>query len=207
MEKTDLFREHKDEYSLTQEPHLVDVGPGTYLTVTGRGEPGGEEFQKKLGALYGTAYTIKFDNKLRHGRDFKVGMLEGLWWTKAGGENFLEAPRTAWRWKLLLRVPSYVTARAVTAALKTLKQKGKRVAAVKRETIREGRALQALHVGAYADEPRTLERMDAFAREHRLRFRGKHHEIYLSDPRRVPPSRMRTILRHPVTRAAVRATS
>lgn len=207
MEKIDLFREHRDEYSLDTQPHLVDVRAGTYLTVSGTGAPGDAEFQKKLGALYGTAYTIKFDNKRRHGRDFKVGMLEGLWWTKAGGEDFLDTPRDAWHWKLLLRVPSYVTSRAVAAALKTLKEKGKLVAAVKRETIREGRSLQALHVGAYADEPRTLARMDEFAREHRLRFRGKHHEIYLSDPRRVPPSRQRTILRHPVTRAAIRATS
>ena len=196
--KLDLFRAHADEYAMGREPHVVNVGPGTYLSVTGKGAPGGEEFQRKLGALYGCAYTIKFDNKLHRGRDFKVGALEGLWW----GGSFDGAPGTAseWRWKLLIRVPTYVTEQAVRAALRTLRAKGKPVANVHREVLREGRSVQALHVGAYADEPATVAKMAEYAGREGLRFRGRHHEIYLSDPRRVPASRLRTILRHPVTR-------
>jgi len=200
VKKVDLFREHKDEYAMPREPRIVVVGPGTYLSVTGQGEPGGEIFQQKLGALYGCAYTIKFDNKLHRDRDFKVGMLEGLWWNGGFGRaSFVPADRTAWRWKLLIRVPSFVTSEDVRKAIAALRAKGKPVASVRRELIREGRVVQALHVGAYADEPATLARMAEFASQSGMRFRGKHHEIYLSDPRRVPPSRLRTILRHPVT--------
>ena len=199
MEKIDLFREHRAEYSLEREPHLVTVGSGKYLTVTGSGTPADPEFQRKLGALYGCAYTIKFQGKAR-GHDFKVGALEGLWWTTERGAIAFVAPDASWRWKLLIRVPTFVTAAAVRAALVELKAKGRPTAAVKLETLREGRSVQALHVGAYGDEPATLAKMDAFARAHRLRFRGRHHEIYLSDPRRVPARRLRTILRHPVAR-------
>ena len=199
MQKIDLFAEHRDEYSLDREPHLVTVGSGTYLSVTGSGKPGDPEFQQKLGALYGCAYTLKFESKER-GRDFKVGVLEGLWWTTKRGAKAFAAPDATWRWKLLIRVPSFVSATAVRGALAALAKKGRPIAAVKRETLREGRAVQTLHVGAYGDEPATLAKMDAFRRAHRLRFRGRHHEIYLSDPRRVPPSRLRTILRHPVAR-------
>jgi hypothetical protein len=203
MRKVDLFREHKDEYAMPREPRVVLVGPGTYLSVTGSGEPGGEMFQKKLGALYGCAYTIKFENKLNRDRDFKVGMLEGLWWNgEFGSQATVPTDRSAWRWKLLIRVPSFVTALAVRKAMAELRAKGKPIANVRREVIREGRVVQALHVGPYADEPATLARMAEFAGQNGMRFRGKHHEIYLSDPRRVPPSRLRTILRHPVTAAS-----
>ena len=199
MQKIDLFREHRDEYTMSREPVLVNVKSGRYLTVTGTGTPQGETFTQRLGALYGCAYTIKFDSKKRLGRDFKVGVLEGLWWAKGVAGNGLAAPKDTWRWKLMIRVPSFVTMRAVTAALEALRAKGRPAAAVKLETIREGRSVQALHIGAYADEPATIAKMDAFARGRRLRYRGKHHEIYLSDPRRVPPARLRTILRHPVS--------
>jgi hypothetical protein len=206
MDKIDLFREHKDEYVTSREPRVVNVGAGTYLTVSGTGAPESAEFQRKVGALYGCAYTVKFDSKLRRRRDFKVGVLEGLWWTNGKADVFA-APRTTWRWKMLIRVPSFVSGSAVAAALRTLGEKGKPTAAVKRETIREGRAVQALHVGPYGEEPRTLERMARFARDHGLRYRGRHHEIYLSDPRRVAPSRIRTILRHPVTPGTARRTA
>jgi hypothetical protein len=199
MDKIDLFREHRAEYVMSKEPLLVNVKSGKYLAVSGTGGPASHAFKQRLGALYGTAYTIKFDNKLRRARDFKVGVLEGLWWVKGRTRDALAAPKDDWQWKLLIRVPSFVTARSVAAALTTLRAKGRPVADVKLETIREGRSVQALHVGAYADEPLTIAKMDAFARARHLRYRGRHHEIYLSDPRRVPPSRLRTILRHPVT--------
>ncbi len=199
--KIDLFREHSDEYAMSREPRLVTVGSAKYLTVTGTGAPQSREFQQKLGGLYGCAYTIKFDNKVRLGRDFKIGVLEGLWWANGHTADAFTTPKSTWRWKLLIRVPGFVTANAVTKALKGLRAKGRTTAPVKIETIREGRSVQALHVGRYGDEPVTLEKMSSFARARHLRFRGKHHEIYLSDPRRVPPARSRTILRHPVSAA------
>ncbi|HSW95054.1 MAG TPA: GyrI-like domain-containing protein [Patescibacteria group bacterium] len=96
-------------------------------------------------------------------------------------------------------MPSSVRPSDVRAARAALRAKGRPSTGVRLETIAEGSSVQMLHVGAYGDEPRTIARMDAFAHAHRLRLRGRHHEIYLSDPRRVPPARLRTILRHPVT--------
>jgi hypothetical protein len=195
--KVDLFREHRDEYAMPTSPALIRTGPGRYLAVAGTGGPQGAEFQRKVGALYGCAYTIKFAQK-KTGKDFKVGVLEGLWWTERGGTDWLASPKSEWRWKLLIRVPEFVGARDLHAALKVLRAKRGEVEEVKLETIREGRVVQMLHVGAYADEPRSVAAMDEFVRAKGMRYRGAHHEIYLSDPRRVAPSRLRTILRHPV---------
>ena len=199
MSTIDLFTRHKDEYAMPKEPALVTVRPGRYLTATGVGAPGSAEFQAKLGALYGHAYTIKFARKKAGGEDFKVGVLEGLWWVP-GGATWLSAPKGRWRWKLLIRVPESVRADDVRAARAALRAKGRPATGVRLETIAEGPSVQVLHVGPYADEPRTIARMDAYARAEHLRFRGRHHEIYLSDPRRVTAARLRTILRHPVTR-------
>lgn len=199
MNKIDVFKQHKDEYAMPKEPALVNVGAGRYLTVSGKGSPSGKEFREKVGALYGSAYTVKFAAKKERGRDFKVGMLEGLWWAGGNGKNALQMPKKTWRWKLLIRVPDFVTASALAKAAKALREKKKPAGPVKLETIREGKSVQTLHVGSYASEPKTIAKMDAFAKAKRLRFRGKHHEIYLSDPRRVAASRLRTILRHPVT--------
>ena len=201
MSTLDLFTQHKDEYAMPKEPALVTVRPGRYLTVSGVGAPGSQEFQAKLGALYGHAYTIKFARKNAGADDFKVGVLEGLWWVP-GGATWLSAPKRSWRWKLLIRVPEFVQDDDVRAARAALRAKGRPATGVKLETIAEGPSVQVLHVGSYGNERRTIARMDAFAHDRRLRFRGRHHEIYLSDPRRVPAARLRTILRHPVRRAS-----
>ena len=198
-QKIDLFREHRDEYVMAKVPTEVRVGPARYLTVSGTGSPQSPEFQRKLGALYGCAYTIKFTLKKARRHDFKVGVLEGLWWFGKNGTFAAGKPNDEWRWKLLIRVPDFVTARDLDAALQTLKEKRGTTERVELETIREGRSIQMLHIGAYADEPRTVAAMDEFAHAKRLTYRGAHHEIYLSDPRRVPPERLRTILRHPVS--------
>lgn len=197
--KIDVYAGHRAEYAGSREPTLVDVKPGRYLVVEGTGDPNGEEFRRKAGALYGAAYAIKFARK-KAGQDFKAGALEGLWWANGDGAPF-SAPRADWRWKLLLRVPQFVTAADVRRAAGELRAKGRPVAEVCVETLREGRCVQALHVGPYGDEPHTLARLDEFARQRGLRYRGAHHEIYLSDPRRVPASKIRTILRHPVVSA------
>lgn len=200
MTTIDVFREHRDEYAMPREPALVKVGAGSYLTVQGRGGPATADFARAVGALYGTAYTLKFARK-RSGHDFKVGALEGLWTATAGGKTALAAPKSTWRWKLLMRVPEAVTPAAVRDALAELREKKGDLPRVALERIREGTVVQVLHVGSYAEEPRSLAKMDAFVRSRRLRYRGAHHEIYLSDPRRVPANRLRTILRHPVVAA------
>jgi hypothetical protein len=182
----------------TRAPVLVEVPPGKFLSVEGTGDPGGDAFRAAVGAVYGVAWTVKMACK-PSGKDFKVGALEGLWW--GGGPGDSAALRRAWRWRLLLRVPDFVGGADVRRARAALAAKGRTAGGVRLARFSEGRAVQVLHVGPYADEPATLARLEAFARGEGLAFTGPHHEIYLSDPHRTAPARLRTILRHAVRRS------
>lgn len=198
----DLYRDRRAEYAATTTPTFVDVGPGTFLAVEGTGPPGGERFQEAVGALYGVAYTIKMTRKHRLGigPDYKIAPLEGLYWTE-GEEDLMAADgQTVMSWQLLVRKPEFITQTDVGAAAAVLEAKGRGAGArhVRVVAINEGRCVQVLHVGPYETEPATVETMRAFAAAAGVAFRGRHHEIYLSDPRRVPPERLKTILRYPV---------
>ncbi len=198
-QKLDLYKIHKDEYVTPKKPVLIQTKPAKYLTVTGRGAPASEAFQKSVVALYGVAFTLKMAKKFA-GSDYKVMNLEGLWWGEKEGEDFSTQPPETWNWKLLIRVPDFISAQDLRKTQATLKEKGKapEAADVKLETLKEGQCVQMLHVGPYGKEGETITQMIAVAREKNLACRGHHHEIYLSDPRRVPPERLRTILRLPV---------
>ncbi len=198
-EKLDLYKKHKAEYVAPKTPKLVAVKPASYLTITGKGEPGGEAFQTRLGGLYGAAYTLKFSSKAL-GSDYGVCKLEGLWWGRRKLGDFSKEPKNAWNWKLIIRTPEFIKKKQLAEAVKTLTEKGKgpEVAAVELETLKEGRCVQMLHLGPYSEEARTMAAMAAFVEENGLKFNGIHHEIYLSDPRRVAPEKLRTILRMPV---------
>jgi hypothetical protein len=178
---------------------LVTVKAASYLTISGAGDPNGPAFEAAMGALYAMAYTLKMAKKAA-GKDYKVSGPEGLWWGAKGGSLLIDAPPATWRWKLVMRVPAFVAPRDRAAAVRLLLGKGKSalVAKVRLETLREGRCVQVLHVGPYREEHETIRRMEEFARARRLAFRGRHHEIYLNDPRRVAPAKLKTILRHPV---------
>ena len=188
--KIDLFKEPKSEYASPKTPQLVETTPGQYLTIEGQGEPGGEEFVAKVGAMYGVAFTTKMTKK-QSGPDYKVAPMETVLW--GAGEDFVNEPRSEWRWKIMIRTPDFVTEDDLEA-----KGKGPLVAEVNLETASEGQCVQLLHIGPYDQEAENVQRMAEFASEQGLRFHGRHHEIYLSDPRRVPPERLRTIIRHPV---------
>ncbi|MHC4093339.1 MAG: GyrI-like domain-containing protein [Planctomycetota bacterium] len=197
-QKLDLYKKHKAEYAATKTPQLLTVKPASYLTITGQGEPGGEVFTAKIGGLYAVAFTIKFARKAA-GRDYAVCKLEGQWWGTGKG-NFADQPRDQWKWKLLIRTPSFITKQDLAKAVKELLDKGKgpEVTEVNLETIEEGSCVQMLHVGPYDTEGETVAAMKDFAKQSGFSFHGRHHEIYLSDPRRVAPERLRTILRQPV---------
>lgn len=192
-EKIDFYKTHKSEYVTPKQPVVVKIKPAKYLAIQGKGEPGNAQFQAQIGALYGAAYTIKVTRKFAGRGDFKVCALEGQFWDFAAGKRTME-------WKLLIRVPGFVTARDLKDAIAALKKKGKdaEVDQLRLEALKEGKCVQVLHVGPYDAERETIARMEAFAKENGLAFRGLHHELYLSDPRRVPAERLRTILRHPV---------
>jgi hypothetical protein len=197
--KLDLYQVHKVEYAAPRIPALVKTGPAKYLMIAGKGEPGGPEFQSKIGALYNVAFTIKMAKKFA-GEDYAVCKLEGLWWIADKTKEFMESPKSQWLWKLMIRVPGFIGAKELKEAVSGLREKGKppEVSEVKLENLTEGLCVQVLHIGSYDEEGGTIAKMKEAASEHRLSFHGLHHEIYLSDPRRVAPAKLRTILRHPV---------
>jgi len=196
--KLDLYKEHRSEYVTPKEPVFVVVAPANYLSITGKGGPSGELFQSSIGALYSLAYTIKMTKKFA-GHDYKVCHLEGLWWSENDVDWATLRPED-WHWRLIIRVPDFITQKDLDAAVKEVMAKGKAPLAthVKLEKLTEGRCVQVLHVGPYAAEKGTVDRMKKVAEDRGLHLRGPHHEIYLSDPRRVPEARLRTILRYPV---------
>lgn len=205
--KLDLAKADKPYYSASTEPALIEFGELPYLTVTGKGAPEGQAFAAATEALYTVAYAAKAICK-KEDRDFTVAKLEGLWWVAADVKSMqdaLKVPREEWHWKLLIRMPDYMTGEIADAAREHAARKKKDLEPIRRvkfEAIREGLCVQVMHIGPYSTEPETLARMEAFMDEHRLVSNGLHHEIYLSDPRKANPASMRTILRHPVKREA-----
>jgi len=196
--KLDLTKEYKTYYTAKTTPEIVEIEEGKFLTIEGKGAPGGDEFQAKVGALYSLAYGIKMLMK-KEGKDFTVAKLEGLWWVDSD-KPYTEVPREEWRWKLLIRQPEFVTPEIVEKAKQEVikKKKLELVNEVKFEKMKEGKCVQILHIGPYSTEPESLEKMYNLMKEKGLVYNGFHHEIYISDPRKVAPEKMKTILRQPV---------
>jgi hypothetical protein len=202
MSKQDLRKELKEYYTAKRKPELVDVPEGVFLTIVGQGDPSGDEYRDAMMALYGAAYTLKFVQK-EQGRDFTVMGLEGLWWTD---DMFFDptdpANRAKWRWKSMIRQPDWVTHKMLEEVLPELREKrGARVDQVHVERFHEGLSAQVMHLGPYSEEGPTIRMLHGWIAEQGLRLRGLHHEIYLSDPRRVPESKWRTVIRQPVGEA------
>jgi len=196
--KLDLTKEYKTYYTAKTTPEVVEFDEIPFLTIDGKGKPGGEEFTSKIEALYPLAYGVKKICK-KQGKDFGVPKLEGIWWVESG-RLALEVPREEWRWKLLIRMPDFVTSEMVEEAKEEVfKKKGiELINEIKFEKMKEGKCVQILHIGPYSTEPESLAKMKKLMEEENLVENGLHHEIYLSDPRRVPEEKWKTILRQPV---------
>lgn len=196
--KLDLYKDNKEEYAATLKPALIDIRPATYLLISGKGAPGSTAFTDAIGALYGVAFTIKMTRKFAGKQDYTVGKLEALWpdldWANSAPN------KDQWTWQLMIRTPKAVSQKDLDQAVETLLKRGKgeHVRRVELRSLSEGRCVQALHVGPYEDEQKTVALMRALAEKQGMQLAGTHHEIYLSDPRRVQPSKLKTILRAPV---------
>ncbi len=200
MSKLDLRKELKRYYSAKRKPEILDVPPGRFLTYMGRGAPESEAYQAALTALYGMSYTLKFKSKAE-GRDFTVMALEGLWWWDDPTVFDLEdaPPREEWNWRSMIRQPDFSTQEMVDEVRREVREKrGPAVDAVALETFHEGLSAQIMHIGPYSEEGPTGRTLHTFIEESGYRMRGRHHEIYLSDPRRSKPENLKTILRQPV---------
>ena len=200
-EKLDLYRRHKAEYAARAVPQLIRIGRAKYLAIEGAGDPADARFTAAVGALYGCAFTIKMTRKFAGKGDYKVAHLEGLWWTPRKADTMFDVPKDQWRWQMMIRVPEFIRPSDLKAAKEQLlkKGKGKEVSQVTLEEIDEGLCVQAMHVGPYSDEPRTIAAMREVAKRDGYTPHMRHHEIYLNDPRRVKPEKCKTILRQPVT--------
>jgi hypothetical protein len=198
MEKTDLLKQDKQYYSAKEKPELKEFSELNFLTILGKGEPAGTEFSKAVEALYPLAYGVKKIYKQKE-MDFGVPKLEGLWWVKSD-KPALEVSRNEWYWKLLIRIPDFVTNEMVNQAkIEVIKKKGiELIEKIQFEKITEGKSVQIMHVGPYSTEPMTIGLMKKFMAENGLTENGLHHEIYISDPRKTEPEKMKTILRQPV---------
>lgn len=199
VKKLDLYKKLKAEYVTPRAPTLVTTTPAKYVTVSGRGDPNSVPFQTAVGVLYVVAFTIKMAQKFA-GRDYVVAKLEGLWWGGERGKLIIDSRPSTWRWKLMIRVPGFISATDLQRARRVLAERGRKSGSVRLERLREGRVVQLLHVGPYDREHESIDRMRELVRASGLREYGRHHEIYLSDPRRVAPAKLRTILRRPVRR-------
>jgi hypothetical protein len=201
MTKTlSLRKELKSLYSPSaREPELIKVPRFNFLMIDGEGAPESRQFQEAIQAMYSTAYSIKFTFKFEKKIEFPVMSLEGLWWLKTG-EPFQIGRREDWCWTLMILQPNVVTKRELAKAIKKVKEKKelRSLDALHLGSFAEGLAVQMMHIGPYATEPMTMQTMEEFSSERSLAACGKHHEIYLSDPRRVKQEKMKTILRHAV---------
>lgn len=198
MSKLDLVREYKSYYKAGKKPETVEFGEANYLAIEGKGEPAGEGFVSKVEALYPLAYGIKKICKEQE-NDFGVPKLEGLWWVE-GNTPALEVPRSEWCWKLLIRMPEFVTSEMMLSVQPEVakKKNNELIQEISFEKITEGKCLQVMHIGPYSTEPGTINALMDFMTENGLSVNGLHHEIYLSDPRKIESEKMKTLIRYPV---------
>ena len=202
--KVDLRRELECYRAKRDSPQVADVPDLQYLMIDGRGDPNTPVYVDAVSALYPVAYKLKFASKENLDRDYVVMPLEGLWWADDMDTFTTARDKTRWHWTLMIMTPDWVTAGMFVDAVEQVGRKDPpaRLGDLRFEVPSEGRCVQALHVGAYDDEAELLRYMhEEFIPERGFKMVGKHHEIYLSDPRRADPAKLRTILRQPVADA------
>ncbi len=195
----DTYRARRGEFRTLEVPRL------RYLMVDGHGDPNtSTEYADALASLYPVAYTLKFASRRELGRDYVVPPLEGLWWAEDMAAFTSARDKSRWDWTMMLLVPDWIEDEMAGSAIATVRgregsERPVRIEDVRLASLEEGLCVQTLHVGSFDDEGPVLEQL------HRevipaagLELAGRHHEIYLSDPRRTAPERLRTILRQPV---------
>ncbi len=202
MGKVDLKKELLACYSAKKEVRFVEIPAITYVTLQGRGDPTtSREFQDAMAVLYGLVYTAKFMCK-ETGRDFTVMPLEGQWWTD-NPAAFSKAGRDEWNWNMMIAVPDFMDKKIFEQAVKKLRDKKNPpgLDRARREVVTDGLSAQFLYFGPYSGEAPYIAEMHRFVTENGYRLRGRHREIYMSNPQRVPQEKLKTIIRHPIEKA------
>jgi hypothetical protein len=207
MTKVDFKKEWKHLYRPSaKEFTVVEVPPLQFAMIDGHGDPNtAPEYTEALEALYAVAFKVKFLSKKELGRDYVVAPLEGLWWAEDMETFTVQRDKSAWDWTMMIMQPDWVSAEVWQEAREQVEVQKSPVALEKLrlETYDEGLSVQILHLGSYDDEGPTLHKLHhEFIPQNGYEMQGKHHEIYLSDPRRVAPEKLRTVLRQPVKRVS-----
>ncbi len=196
----DLKKAYGPHYTAGSEPAMVDVPPRPYLMVDGEGDPGtGEEYTMAVASLYPLAYALRKAVKDASGTAYTVMPLEGLWWADDPAA-FTKGDRSAWRWTAMICQPPEVAGVDHGEVIRsTTGRKALPSGHLARlEPFGDGPAAQVMHMGPYSEETATIARLHGYIAEQGLHLAGRHHEIYLSDPRRTTPERLRTIIRQAV---------
>ena len=206
MSKLDLTKTDKIYYKAKTSPEILHIEKTNYVSITGKGDPSGKEFSEKIQTLYGTAYILKFMLKAVN-NDFVVPKLEALWSFDTEkyaaismDEAPLKIPRSEWNYRIMIRMPDFVTKKQTEEVINTAinKKQIELAKSIEFYEMAEGKVIQILHIGPFEDEPQTLKKIQEFSIENNLQQNGLHHEIYLSDFRKTAPEKLKTLLREPV---------
>lgn len=209
MDKLDYKKEYKDLYLPKQKPMLIEVPKIIYVTVNGKGDPNtSSEYKEALELLYGISYTIKMskmtDNKIDGYFEYVVPPLEGLWWLDEKTDDLMIIDKNKFNWKSMIRLPEFVTNDILEHAKEVLKAKkpNLNLNKINYEEIDEGKCVQIMHVGSYDNESVSIKKIHDFITENSLEIdineKRRHHEIYLSDPRKTKVENLKTVIRYPV---------
>ena len=200
MANIDLKKVYRDHYTAKAQPSLVEVPARPFLMIDGRGDPNtSQAYRNAVLALYPLAYGIRKELKDRTGDAYTVMPLEGLWWVDDMAQ-FDADDKSDWQWTAMICQPDLVTEKLLAdiAPIVVEKKKLESGHLVRLAEYEEGHAAQILHLGPYSEEAPTIERLHEFIADEGHELRGRHHEIYLSDPRKVEPAKVKTIIRQPV---------
>jgi hypothetical protein len=201
MEKVDHKKTLKEFYNPPRKPVIVDVPELQYLMIDGQGYPGtSQEYADAMEALFTTSYTLKFAIKKAGILNYTVMPIEGLWWAQDMEIFRMDSRKDEWLWTSLIMQPPEVTRERYLEAVEAVKEKKNPVALPKMrlESYHEGISVQIMHIGPFSEEGPVIERMHQFAFDQGYELQGKHHEIYLSDPRRTAQEKLRTVIRQPI---------
>ena len=200
--KTDFRRTLPAYRARHNEIDVLDVPEMTYLMVDGQGDPNtSPQYREAIETLYPAAYALKFFSKKELGKDYVVPPLEGLWWAEDMESFTSRRDKSQWYWTMMIMTPDWITKDILDGLRDRLAEKLKpdQFSKLRLQSLHEGSCVQVLHIGSYDDEGPLLDRMhNRFIPQNGYRMTGKHHEIYLSDPRKVAPEKLKTILRQPV---------
>ena len=207
----DFKKEYKEFYMPGKKPEIVNVPRANYIAVRGKGDPNEEDgtYQQAVSILYAVAYTLKMsyktDHKIEGFIEYVVPPLEGFWW-QDGMEGVDYTDKSSFNWISVIRLPDFISKGDFNWAVETATKKKKLdCSAAEYLTIEEGLCVQIMHLGPFDDEPATVAQMDAYLKEHGyandLSMDRLHHEIYLSDARKVAPEKWKTVIRHPIKKA------